>query len=119
MHSVARYINRHHLSYAYASMDTALPLAYFQEAHTTRITALACAAPRLVKAKSVPALKNQASGLQQVGLFLDGSHIANYPAVCTVENIKSQLGQPISADVTDDGSTVLFYTAEKLNSLRF
>lgn len=119
IHSVADYLNKHKDSYAYASMDTALPLSYYKEASATHMVALACAAPNLVKAKSIPVLKMTPDQMSKVPIIFDGNIIANSPAVCTVENVVAQLGKPISTDTTDDGSTVLYYPFKVLDGLGF
>jgi len=113
--SLARYAKQTNSSVIYASMDTALPLSYYQYAPKTKFVALACAQPRLQLARSVPpiSLPSQAD----TAIILDGKSINNVPSVCNETAIANQLGQPTAVRQLDDGSEVLIYPAAVLGSL--
>lgn len=115
--SVGSYIKTHNISYALASMDTALPVSFYSYAPTANVSALACAAPNLVMAKSVPKANKLSLGAKEVPIILDGNNIANSPAVCNADAIKSQLGSPLRIDTTTNGSAVLYYAPQTLTTL--
>jgi hypothetical protein len=116
--SVARYLNNHSQPYAFASMDTALPLSYYRTTGKTKMSALACADPTLVLAKSVPISKDILSKEIIIPIVLDGNKaISNSPHNCNADNIADQFGQPVYKTVTDDNSIVLYYPSSALKSL--
>lgn len=113
------YLSNNHLTYAYASMDTALSLNYYNNVTDARLTALACNKPQLVKAKSVPVDRNKPRDNEVIPLILDANAIMNSPFVCDKNMIERQLGQPSKTDTLSDGSDVLYYPAYIFKLLRF
>jgi hypothetical protein len=110
--SVQRYIREHPNTHAYASIDTAMPLLYFYAAPAESSLPVGCLAGKLVRThfSMDTAFAHSAERPEATAaVILDRNTIANYPNVCTQDDIIGQLGQPLAVQHTDDGSSVLLY----------
>ena len=118
--SVMRYLNNHNYAYAFSSMDSATPLAYYGGVKHTLLLPVACGGGKLVHAYAFRdthiAVDSNPSKL--VPVILDGQAIINAPSVCTEQPIVNQLGKPATTETTDDGSSVLLFSSTRLLGLK-
>ncbi|HSX06230.1 MAG TPA: hypothetical protein VLG92_00740 [Candidatus Saccharimonadia bacterium] len=113
--SITRYIQHNPRTVVYASMDTAIPISYLYGSNTVVPLPLSCSKSYVVKDStfySKPAYRTQeGSAHTATAIILDGSAITNVPSTCSQEAITEQLGKPDTVTVSDDGSTILLYSA--------
>jgi hypothetical protein len=111
LNSVSRYLKSHNYSYALAGMNTASPLAYYNNNMGSLLMPVACGNSMLVRADAFRDTSSfQRSGPDvQIPIVLDGKVISNVPSICTEQMIITQLGLPLRNETTDDGSTVLVF----------
>jgi hypothetical protein len=110
--SVVNYLRASHITYGYASMDTALPETFFYPSDTSLLP-LGCTHGRLTHNTlfyDQAAYRHiQAQQTSQIALIFDYQIISNVPSICTVATIKSQFGSPDTTTYTSDGSLVMIY----------
>lgn len=106
------YLKNRNLSYAYASMDTALPASYLYGSSKHSLLPLSCSdklAPSHLFYDKAAFHELQGKNVDYIAIILDGQTINNYPNTCSTEKIITQLGTPDRIDQTQDGSSVLIY----------
>lgn len=108
--------------YGYASMDTALPSMYFLARGKRQVLLpLSCDGGMLRRTvlfyeKSI-FTRNEKENVK-VPIILDGNAITNYPSVCSADDIKKQIGEPVA--VMNEGvNTVLVYNSSQMAVLHF
>ena len=112
----ADYVDQRNTTYAYASMDTAIPATYLYRPQGILLP-LSCDDQGLRRTylfydKGLFRRADQ-SVVAEVPIILDGELISNSPNICNVAKIVSQLGAPIRQEKAG-GSTVLIYSPETL-----
>jgi hypothetical protein len=107
------YLKAHDISYAYASMDTAIPATYLYPTEPS-ILPLSCSDGTLLQATTFydkaaySHVQSQISG--EVALIFDGQVITNAPQVCTVAQAVSQFGAPEQMTSTSDSNTIMLFS---------
>ena len=118
-YSAISYMDNHNYPFAYSSMDTALPSDYFSSGKV-KLLPLNCTStalsPSYLFFDKAFYDKTAYSKSPVVPLILDGSQITNYPSVCSLQAIEAQLGNWNSIDKLSDGSVVLIYNTNQLNT---
>jgi len=120
IYSVINFMEANHYSYSYSGMYTGLPSDYFSNG-SVNLLPLSCNPRGNLTASYLffdasyykyVTLKDQ----KYVPLILDGNQINNLPNICTEQNIVSEFGSYTSSTKLSDGSTVLIYQSNKLQS---
>lgn len=112
LRSAIEYLKDKNLSYAYSSMDTAIPASYLYGSSEHSLLPLSCSdklAPSQLFYDKAAFRALQARDVKYVTIILDGQSINNHPNTCSLTKIITQFGTPSRIDQTQDGSTVLIY----------
>lgn len=116
------YLEANNYQYGYASMDTAIPSMYFLARNKGQVLLpLSCEHGVLRKATLFydrRIFTKAEGGGARVPIILDGDSITNYPSVCSLAEIKQQLGEPIAIE-SQNGNVVLIYEASTINRPSF
>ena len=125
--SVISFMESSRYSFSYASMDSALPSDYFSNGKVN-ILPLSCNPGGKITTSYlffdasyykfiVDSSFINNSAVQFFPLILDGNQITNSPNICSQQDIVNQFGSYLSSTKLSDGSTVLIYQSNKLQSL--
>lgn len=118
--STLHFLNQNQYIYAFASMDSSIPISYYYKPQTILLP-LSCdgllGKSYLFFDKSV-FTQAQATQSNLVPIILDGDTIRNYPNTCTQDSIFKQIGRPTKIEHTENGSTVLLYRPADLVALQ-
>lgn len=112
LRTTIEYLENQDISYAYSSMDTALPASYLYGSAEHSLLPLSCSdrlAPSNLFYDKAAFRALQARSVKFVAIILDGHAINNHPNTCAAKEITVQLGFPSRVDQTKDGSMVLIY----------
>lgn len=118
LESVYRYLRSHPTPYAYASIDTSMPVLYFHTVPAEQLLPIGCLAGRAVQthfSMNTTFRESPGSPGAPAAIILDGSTIANAPNVCTAATLAKQFGPPSAVQRTDDGSLVMLYTQSQIS----
>ncbi len=117
--SVIEYVKSQKNNVAYTSIDSALPSNYFS-GFKVKLLPLGCINNNQLTKSYLfydkLGFELTMSTGQEVPIILDGGSINNYPCSATEANIIKQLGDPIRKDRLSDGSVVLIYPYQKINT---